>query len=57
MDGREGQGERGMDEIISFPGRAYDYIDGQYGTVGLIVTGVMLVVAIVTLFIWFDRRK
>jgi hypothetical protein len=46
-----------MDEIISFPGRAYDYIDGQYGTVGLIVAGVMIVVAIVSVFIWFDRRK
>jgi len=46
-----------MDDITSFPGRAYDYIHYQYGTVGLIVTGVMVVVAIVSLFIWFDRRK
>lgn len=46
-----------MDSIIAFPGRAYDYVQGQYGTVGLIVVGVMIVVAIVGFFVWLDRRK
>ena len=46
-----------MDQITSFPGFAYDYIHGNYGTVGLIVAGVGIVVAIVGVFIWFDRRK
>ena len=46
-----------MDQITSFPGYAYDYIYGNYGTVGMIVTGVGIVVAIVGVFIWFDRRK
>jgi len=46
-----------MNDITSFPGRAYDYIHYQYGTVGLIVAGVMLVVAVVSVCIWFDRRK
>jgi hypothetical protein len=46
-----------MDEILSKPGQIYDYIYGNYGTVGLIVSGVMIVVAIVSICIWFDRRK
>jgi hypothetical protein len=46
-----------MSDITSAPGQAYDYIYGHYGTVGLIVAGVAIVVAIVGLFIWFDRRR
>jgi hypothetical protein len=46
-----------MDTIISYPGMAYDYIYGNYGVVGLIVAGVAIVVAIVSLLIWLDRRK
>ena len=46
-----------MDKIGSYPDRAYDYIYGNYGTVGLIVCGVALVVAVVSLMIWFDRAK
>ena len=41
-----------MDTIISFPGRAFDYVNDQYGTVGL-----MVVVGIVGVLTWFDRRK
>ena len=51
------QSESVMDSIISFPGRAYDYIDSQYGQVGLIIAGLLIVVAIVSLMIWMDRRK
>jgi hypothetical protein len=46
-----------MNEITSLPGQAYDHINHNYGTVGLIVAGVMIVVAIVSVCIWFDRRK
>jgi hypothetical protein len=46
-----------MDKIAAMPGKAYDYIYGQFGTVGLIVTGVAIVIAIVSVLIWFDRRK
>ena len=46
-----------MDTIISIPGRAFDYVNGQYGTVGLIVIGLMVVVGIVGVLTWFDRRK
>jgi hypothetical protein len=30
---------------------------GQYGTVGVIIAGVGIVVAIVSVLVWFDRRK
>lgn len=46
-----------MDQIITFPEQAYDYINGNYGIIGLIVAGVGIVVAIVGVFIWLDRRK
>lgn len=46
-----------MDQITSFPGYVYDYIYGNYGTIGLIVAGVGIVVGIVGVFIWWDRRK
>ena len=46
-----------MDTIISIPGRAFDYVNGQYGTVGLIVIGLIVVVGIVGVLTWFDRRK
>ncbi|MBO0699114.1 MAG: hypothetical protein J2P46_12025 [Zavarzinella sp.] len=46
-----------MDSITSYPDKAYDYVYGNYGTVGLIVIGVAFVVAVVSLFIWLDRSK
>jgi hypothetical protein len=46
-----------MSEITSYPGQAYDYIDHNYGLTGLIVAGVMIVVGIVSMMVWFDRRK
>ena len=46
-----------MDKFTSYPDQAYDYIYGHYGTVGLIVVGVGLVVAVVGLLIWFDRSR
>lgn len=46
-----------MDDILSLPTRAYNYINIQYGTIGLIVVGLLIAVAIVGAFIWFDRRK
>jgi len=43
--------------FTSYPERAYDYVYGHYGTIGLIVLGVAFVVAIVSIMIWFDRSK
>jgi hypothetical protein len=49
--------ERVMEKLSSYPDQAYDYIYGNYGTVGLIVTGVAVVVGVICIFIWFDRSK
>jgi hypothetical protein len=46
-----------MREITSYPGQAYDYVYGNFGLTGLIVAGVAIVVAGVSMMIWFDRRK
>ena len=46
-----------MDTISKYPDQAYNYIYGNYGTVGLIVVGVALVVAVVSIFIWIDRSQ
>jgi hypothetical protein len=43
--------------ILQLPGRAYDHIYGQFGWVGLTFAGLALVVTIVGVMIWFDRRK
>ncbi len=46
-----------MDNFTSLPSRAYDWVYGNYGNVGLIVAGVMIVVGIVSIFVFLDRRK
>ena len=46
-----------MDTISTYPDQAYNYIYGNYGTVGLIVVGVGLVVAVVMILVWFDRSR
>ena len=46
-----------LNAITSSPGKAYDYIYNNFGLTGLIVTGVVVVVAIVGFFIAMDRRK
>jgi hypothetical protein len=46
-----------MNNLTSLPGQAYDYVYGSYGNVGLIVGGVVVVVAIVSVLVWLDRRK
>ena len=46
-----------QEAAAALPEQVYDYIYGHYGTVGLIVAGVMVVVAIVSIFTWLDRRK
>lgn len=46
-----------MDSVKSIPSDAYNYVYGQYGTVGVIVAGVVIVVAVVGVLTWLDRRK
>jgi hypothetical protein len=46
-----------MDSLSSAPGNAYDYIYGQFGMIGVIVAGLVLLVSCLTVVFWFDRRK
>jgi hypothetical protein len=46
-----------MNSVLSYPGQAYDYVYGHYGLTGLIVAGVGIVVGVVSVMIWMDRRK
>jgi hypothetical protein len=46
-----------MREISAYPGQAYDYIYTNFGLTGLIIAGVAVVVAGVSMMVWFDRRK
>jgi len=48
---------RAMDDLFSLPGRAYDYVYSTHGYIGLLVAGLAVVVGIVFVFIFFDRRK
>jgi hypothetical protein len=46
-----------MNDLLSYPGKAYSHIEHQYGTIGLIVAGLLIAVGIIGVFIWNDRRK
>jgi hypothetical protein len=51
------RGQVTMNTVTSFPSQAYDYVNGNYGTIGVIIAGVAIVLAAVSVMIWFDRRK
>jgi hypothetical protein len=46
-----------MDQLSSGPGQAYDYIHAQYGMVGVIVAALLLVVGLLSVVFWYDRRR
>ena len=46
-----------MRDFTSYPSQAYDYIHTNFGLTGLIIAGVGMVVAVVALLTWADRRK
>lgn len=46
-----------MNSISNYPSQAYDYVHGHYGLTGLIVVGVGLVVAVISVMVWFDRAR
>jgi hypothetical protein len=50
-------GRPAMNSIGNYPEQMYDYVYGHYGLTGLIVAGVGVVVAFVSVMVWFDRRK
>ena len=46
-----------FDKVTQSPGQVYDYINGHFGLPGLIVAGVMIVLAVVGVCIAFDRGR
>ena len=46
-----------MDALLSFPSRSYRYIDAEYGSLGLIMASLLIIVAAVCILTWADRRK
>jgi hypothetical protein len=48
--------ERAMG-ILHLPGRLYDQVYASYGWFGIAFAALGLVLAIVGVMIWFDRRK
>jgi hypothetical protein len=46
-----------MNSITNYPGQAYDYVYSHYGTIGLIIAGVGIVVAVICLMVAFDRAR
>jgi hypothetical protein len=51
------KGEVPMNHFASYPELAYDHIYRNYGTIGLIIAGIVIVVGVLSVFFWFDRRK
>ena len=43
--------------ILHIFSRTYDYVHSSYGWFGVAFSGVGIVLAIVGVMIWFDRRK
>ena len=46
-----------MNSVSDYPSQAYDYIYANFGLTGLIVAGVGIVVAGVSMMVWFDRAR
>ncbi|MEZ6140766.1 MAG: hypothetical protein R3B84_09365 [Zavarzinella sp.] len=46
-----------MNAILSYPKQAYKYIEVEFGTLGLIIAGVLCVGLVLLVFTWFDRKK
>lgn len=46
-----------MNEILHYPAYAYDWIYGNYGTVGLIFTALMLIYMFLFCWHWYEGRK
>jgi hypothetical protein len=42
---------------LSWPSRAYEYIEGRYGFIGLLFCGIVITMGIVMAMFMFDRRR
>jgi hypothetical protein len=43
--------------ILRIPGRMYDYVYNGFGWFGVAFAALMVVLVIVAIMIWFDRRR
>jgi hypothetical protein len=43
--------------ILRLPGQVYDHLHASFGWFGVAFAGVAVVVGIVGILIWFDRRR
>ena len=43
--------------IFRLPGEAYDYVYGGYGWFGVAFAALGLVLAVISVMVWFDRRR
>lgn len=46
-----------MDSILRWPSRFFGQIYQQHGNLGVIIVGMIIVMAAVGIFIFLDRRK
>ena len=46
-----------MDSVLKFPARAYEYINYNYGFIGVLVATLLLIMFLLSIYFWFDRRK
>jgi len=43
--------------ILRIPGRMYDQVYGSYGWFGVAFGGLALIVLVIGIMVWFDRRR
>ncbi len=43
--------------IFRLPGQAYDHIYATYGWFGVAFAGLGVVLAVIGIMVWFDRRR
>jgi hypothetical protein len=46
-----------MESIFRMPGRAYEYINYNYGFIGVLVASLLLIMFCLSVYFWFDRRR
>jgi hypothetical protein len=46
-----------MDAIFRYPAKAYEYVNGHYGFVGVLVAALLLIMFLLSVYFWFDRRR
>ncbi len=44
-------------DLLDYPVNAYNYVHFHYGTVGVIVACIIVLMSVITVFFWLDRRR